>query len=88
MLVKFAATWLLLIVSCISAWWMYAKEKGIEYSWLAFLIPALFQLAMGYWLDPGHSLSYQVFGWLNFALFLLSAAAVWYLIQLAKSYKN
>jgi len=85
---KFICTWVLLVVSCLAVWWSFKTEKLITVSWLAFLLPAVFQLAAAFQIGPGKTKSLIVFGCINLVFTALVGAAVWYLVQLANGYKR
>ncbi|MFC4301977.1 hypothetical protein ACFO1S_00825 [Cohnella boryungensis] len=55
---------------------------------MAFLLPAIFQLAAAFRIGPGKAKSLIVFGCINLVFTVLVGAAVWYLAQLANSYKR
>jgi len=85
---KFICTWVLLVASCSAVWWSFKTEKLITVSWLAFLLPAVLQLAAAFRIGPGKATSLIVFGCINLALTALMGAAVWYLVQLANAYRR
>ena len=85
---KLISTWVLLALSCTAVWWSFRTEKLITVCWLAFLLPAVFQFAAAYRLGPGNATSLIVFGCVNVVLAALVGAAVWYLVQLANSYRR
>ncbi|EPD81773.1 hypothetical protein [Paenibacillus sp. HGH0039] len=85
---KFICTWVLLVASCSAVWWSFKTEKLITVSWLAFLLPAVFQLAAAFRIGPGKAKSLIVFGCINLVFTALVGVAVWYLVQLANAYKR
>ncbi|NQX46515.1 hypothetical protein HQN87_14330 [Paenibacillus tritici] len=88
MMLKFICTWVLLAASCSAVWWSFRTEKLITVSWLAFLLPAIVQLAAAVRIGPGKAKSLIVFGCINLVFSALVGVAVWYLVQLADAYKR
>ncbi|WP_340018811.1 hypothetical protein [Paenibacillus sp. FSL H3-0457] len=78
-------TWVLLVASCSAVWWSFRTEKLITISWLAFLLPAVFQLVTAFRIGPGQAKSLIVFGCINLVFAALVGAGVWYLVQIANS---
>lgn len=87
-LLKFICTWVLLVVSCSAVWVSFKTEKLTTVSWLAFLLPAVFQFAAAFRIGPGKVKSLIVFGCINLVFTALVGVAVWYLVQLANGYKS
>lgn len=85
---KVICTWVLLAASCSLVWWSFRTEKLITVSWLAFLLPAVFQFAIAFRIGPSQAKSLIVFGCINLVLAALVGAGVWYLIQVANSYRS
>ncbi|MCW3793278.1 hypothetical protein OM416_16930 [Paenibacillus sp. LS1] len=85
---KIICTWVLLAASCSAVWWSFRTEKLITISWLAFLLPAVFQLAIAFRIGPSQAKSIIVFGCINLVLAALVGAGVWYLVQIANSYRS
>ncbi|WP_017691482.1 hypothetical protein [Paenibacillus sp. PAMC 26794] len=54
---KMICTWVLLAASCSAVWWSFRTEKLITISWLAFLLPAVFQLATAFRIGPSQAKS-------------------------------
>ncbi|MEK4663613.1 hypothetical protein MHH93_17155 [Priestia sp. FSL H7-0729] len=85
---KIISTWILLAISCSAIWWSFKTEKLITISWLASLLPAIFQLATAFRVGPGKAKSLIVFGCINLVFAALVGAGVWYLVQIANSYRS
>lgn len=85
---KLICTWVLLVASCSAVWWSFRTEKLITVSWLAFLLPAVFQLVTAFRIGPGQAKSLIVFGCINLVFAALVGAGVWYLVQIANSYRR
>lgn len=85
---KFLSTWGLLILSCSAVWWSFRTEKLITVSWLAFLLPAIFQFVAAFTIGLQEAKLLIIFGCINLLIAGLVGAAVWYLVQLANSYKR
>ncbi|WP_238187553.1 hypothetical protein [Paenibacillus sp. L3-i20] len=68
--------------------WSFKTEKLITVSWLAFLLPAVFQLVAAFWIGPGQAKWLIEFGCINRVLSALLGVAVWYLLQVANAYKR
>ncbi|MGE6669488.1 hypothetical protein [Paenibacillus xylanexedens] len=85
---KIICTWVLLVASCSAVWWSFRTEKLITVSWLAFLLPAVFQLVTAFRIGKGQAKSLIVFGCINLVFTSLVGAGVWYLVQIANSYRR
>ncbi|MDF2725937.1 MAG: hypothetical protein K0Q59_5615 [Paenibacillus sp.] len=88
MIMKMLATLPLLLISIAVCWWMLNNEKGIDFIWLPFLIPAILQFAMVFFSNQESELVLKIFGGINIAFAILAAIIVWYLHQLARAFKN
>ncbi|GAS84101.1 hypothetical protein [Paenibacillus amylolyticus] len=85
---KIICTWVLFAASCSAVWWSFRTEKLISISWLAFLLPAVFQFVTAFWIGPSRVKSLIVFGFINLVFAALVGAGVWYLVQIANSYRS
>ncbi|MEO2256080.1 hypothetical protein ABGV43_04025 [Paenibacillus amylolyticus] len=85
---KLICTWVLLVASCSAVWWSFRTEKLITVSWLAFLLPAVCQLVTAFRIGPGQAKSLIVFGCINLVFAALVGTGVWYLVQIANSYRR
>ncbi|WP_145324946.1 hypothetical protein [Paenibacillus xylanexedens] len=81
-------TWVVLAASCSAVWWSFRTERLITISWLAFLLPAVLQFAVAFRIGPSQVKSLIVFGCINLVFAALVGAGVWYLIQIANSYRS